>query len=118
MHELELLERRGWDALSGPDGAAFYEGVTADEALMVFPGIVLDKAQSLRAIADAPLWSRYELSDIRVVEGTPDATFVTYRATAARTGEGEYRALMTTVYVRRERGWQLVLHQQTPFPDE
>ena len=54
MHELEELERRGWDALCGPDGAAFYEELMADEGLMVFPGLVLDKPQTLRAIRGTP----------------------------------------------------------------
>ena len=116
MHELEVLERRGWDALCGPDGAAFYDDVMADDGLMVFPGMVLDKAQTLRAIAGAPPWSRYDLSDIRVVESAPDAAFVTYQALAADADGDEYRALMTTVYVRRDRRWQLVVHQQTPHP--
>jgi uncharacterized protein (TIGR02246 family) len=114
--ELEALERRGWVALSGSDGAEFYDGLMADDGLMVFPGLVLDKASTIRAIEAAGPWSSFELSDLRVVEATPDSAVVAYRATAERPGEA-YHALMTSVYARREGQWRLVLHQQTPTPE-
>jgi uncharacterized protein (TIGR02246 family) len=116
MHEIEQVERRGWDALSSADGAAFYEDLMADDGVMVFPGMVLDKAATVRAIADAPPWQSFELADLRVIEATPDSGIVSYDATARRGGEDEYRALMSTVYARREGRWRLLLHQQTPVP--
>jgi uncharacterized protein (TIGR02246 family) len=112
--EVEALERDGWKALSGTEGAAFYADLMADDGLMVFPGLVMDKAESLRAIAGAPPWSTFELGDLRVIEATPDTAVVTYRATARRSGEKTYQALMTTVYVRRDGRWRIVLHQQSP----
>jgi uncharacterized protein (TIGR02246 family) len=113
---IESLERAGWDALSGTDGAAFYADLMADDGLMVFPGMVMDKAESLRAIAGASPWLTFELRDLRVIEATPDTAVVTYRATAQRSGEKTYQALMTTVYARRDEQWRMVLHQQTPTP--
>jgi uncharacterized protein (TIGR02246 family) len=82
----------------------------------VFPGMVLDREQTLRAIAAAPPWSTYELADVRVVEATPDSAIVIYRAGAQRAGEERYEANMTSVYARRDGRWRLVLHQQTPMP--
>lgn len=116
MEELEALERRGWEALSGADGAAYYANVMADDGLMVFPGILLDRAQSLRAIAGAPPWASFDLEDVRIVEAGPDGAIVTYRATAQREGEAPYRAWMSSVYARRGGSWRLVLHQQSPDP--
>jgi uncharacterized protein (TIGR02246 family) len=113
--EIEALERRGWEALSGPDGAEFYTDLLTDDGLMVFPGAVLDRAQSLQAIAGATPWATYELEDIRVV-AAPDAAVITYHATAQRTGEAPYRALMSSVFVRPDDRWRLALHQQTPDP--
>ena len=115
-HELEGLERRGWEALSGPDGAAFYADLMADDGVMVFPGMVLDRHRTLRAIAAEPPWSEFDLSDLRVIEAGPDSGVVVYRANARRAGEAPYHALMSTAYVRRDGRWRLVLHQQTPFP--
>jgi uncharacterized protein (TIGR02246 family) len=113
--ELEDLERRGWEALSSPEGAAFYEDLMADDGVMVFPGMVLDKAETVRAIADAPPWQSFELADLRVIEATPESGIVTYDATARRADEDEYRALMSTVYARRDGRWRLLLHQQSPI---
>ena len=112
--EIEALERRGWQALSGPDGAAFYADVMSDDGVMVFPGSVLDRDASLRAIASAPPWSTFELADMQVIEVGPDSALVIYRATSQREGEAAYRALMSSVYARRGGAWKLVLHQQSP----
>jgi uncharacterized protein (TIGR02246 family) len=114
--EIEALERRGWEALSGPDGAGFYDDLMADDGLMVFLGLVLDKAAILEAIAGPPPWSSFELGELRVVEATPDSALVVYRATAERSGEAAYQANMSSVYARRDGRWRLVLHQQTPIP--
>ena len=110
------LEREGWLALSGPDGALFYDDLMADDGLMVFPGSVLDKAASIEAIRGAAPWATFELADTRVVLPTPDTAIVAYRATAARAAAAPYRALMTSVYACRDGRWRLVLHQQTPSP--
>ena len=112
--EIEQLERRGWDALSGPNGAAFYDELMADDGLMLFPGMVLDKRTTLAAIRGAAPWARFELSDVRVIEPTPDCAIVAYSATAQRPGESEYRAVMSSSYARRDGRWRLVLHQQSP----
>jgi len=113
--EIEQLERRGWGALSGPNGAAFYADVMADDGLMVFPRLILDKRRTLAAIeAEAP-WDGFDLSDIRVVEATPDAATIVYRAVARR-GRFVYRANMSSAYARRDGRWQLVLHQQSADP--
>ena len=112
--ELEDLERRGWEALSGPDGAEFYADVMADDGVMVFPGMVLDKEQTLRAIADAGPWLGFELSDVRVIEAAPNTAFIVYAATAQRSTDAAYRAVMTSGYVRRDGRWLLILHQQSP----
>jgi uncharacterized protein (TIGR02246 family) len=114
--EIEALERRGWEALSGAGGAAFYGDVMADDGLMVFPGLVLDKAATIVAIAGAPPWSNFELGDVREIAPTPDSAIVIYRATAQRAGEAEYRANMASVYARCDGRWRLLLHQQTPIP--
>jgi uncharacterized protein (TIGR02246 family) len=114
--EIAALERRGWEALSGPNGEAFYREVMADDGLMVFPRLVLDKAATLRAIAGERPWSSFELEDVREIAATPDSAVVVYRATAQREGEERYEANMTTVYARRDGRWRLVLHQQTPMP--
>jgi uncharacterized protein (TIGR02246 family) len=111
--EIERLERRGWEALSGPHGGAFYEDAMADDGLMVFPGVVMDKSTALATIRQVAPWARFELDDVRVA-ADDNAALVTYRAKAQRTGEPEYEAVMSSVYVRRDGRWLLLLHQQSP----
>ena len=115
-HEIEELERRGWDALSGPEGAAFYRDLMADDALMVFPGLTLDKAATVRAIAGERPWEGYRLDEVRVTEAG-DTAVITYRATSRRQGEADYRARMSSVYARSDGRWRLLLHQQSPDPE-
>jgi uncharacterized protein (TIGR02246 family) len=115
--EVEDLERRGWEALSGSDGSRFYAELMADDGLMVFPGVVFDKQATIQAIADAAPWATFEMSEVQVLEASPEAAIVTYRAMAQRHGQAPYRALMSTAYVRRKGSWQLILHQQTPDPE-
>jgi Domain of unknown function (DUF4440) len=111
--ELESLERQGWEALAGPDGAAFYEDAMADDGLMVFPGMVMTKTEAVAAIRAAPPWRRFELTDVRtVVDG--DAGLVVYTANAERDPGTTYTATMTSTYVRRGGRWLLLLHQQSP----
>ncbi len=116
MSELEALERRGWEALSGPHGAAFYDELMIADARMVFPGFVLDKRQTVEAISGAPPWESFALEDIRVIEATPDTGVVTYRATARREGAAPYHALMSSVYAGVDGRGRLRLHPQTPTP--
>ena len=111
--EIEELERRGWQALSGSNGAAFYEDVMAEDGFMVFPGMVMDKTTAVATIRDVEPWTRFELADIRVAVDA-NAALITYRANAQRAGQPEYEAVMSSVYVRREGQWLLLLHQQSP----
>ena len=113
MDELERLEREGWDALSGPGRAAFYEEWMADEGLMVFPGLVMDKKTAVDTIRSVAPWSGYELTDVRVIRSAPDVGLITYRAQAVR-GDTPYEATMSSVYVRENGAWRLLLHQQSP----
>ena len=111
--ELESLERDGWEALSGPNGAMFYAEVMHDDGLMVFPGLTMDKRAALEAIREARPWASFELTDVRVAR-VGDAGLVSYKAVGERTGQPPYQAVMSSVYVRDESGWRLLLHQQSP----
>jgi hypothetical protein len=114
--ELAALERQGWDALSadGESARAFYEQVLDDRAVMILPGgMVLDERTRIVESMAGPPWSRYALDDLRTAHPTPDTGIVTYGVVAAR-NDDEYSAHMSTLYVRRENGWKLAFHQQTP----
>lgn len=114
MHEVERLEREGWEALSGGDAKGFYERILARGAVMVVPGMVLDRADAIEAMGEAPPWTAFSLEEVRVLEPREDLAIVVYTATAHRHGSGPYTALMTSTYVRHDGTWKLSLHQQTP----
>jgi hypothetical protein len=114
--ELIDLEREGWRALSGPDGADHYDALLTQDALMVFAVGVLDRAGSLAAIRAADPWRTVELGEFRVIRPTPDLGIVCYHAVASRNGHGPYRAWITSLYMRSaDTSWRLAFHQQTPI---
>jgi hypothetical protein len=118
--KLTTLEQEGWRALASdaPAAVEFYQRVLDDSAIMLLPGgLVLDQRDAiLRSMSGQP-WATYELSDWREIHPTRDTAVVTYTAHAQRAGTDPYAASISSVYVRRDDGWKLVLHQQTPRGD-
>jgi hypothetical protein len=112
------LEVAGWDALVAGHGAQYYDETMTPEAVMVVPGAVLERADAIDALARATPWSDYEIEDAEVVPLWGDGITLVYRVTAHRPNEPEYRALMSSTYVRdaTDEPWTLAFHQQTPLP--
>lgn len=109
------LEERGWEALSTPGaGAAFYREVLDGEVVMLLPGgLVLADREAIIESMGGPPWSAHRLEEIHEHRPTPDTALVTY-GVVARRGDVEYSALVSSLYVRREQGWRMAFHQQTP----
>jgi hypothetical protein len=115
--ELVDLEDEGWRVLSSTGQAAteFYERVLDQAAVMLLPGgLVLDDRASIVQSMSGQPWSSYELENPRVLCPTSDTAVVIYGVVARRSGAPEYSALMSSMYVRRDEGWKLTFHQQTP----
>ena len=85
-----------------------------EAAIMVFgpTGILQGRAigDSLR---DAPRWDGVRMQDRHATE-SDDVTILAYRATASREGT-DYSALCSSTWIRRDEGWRLIAHQQTPL---
>lgn len=106
------LEHQLWNA-----DEEFYRRTLLDDAVMVFPEPtgILERSDILEWLGGGDRWSRIDFSDERLVEIDEDIVQVVYRAVAERSEDGsEYSALITTTYVRENRSWRLVSHQQTP----
>jgi len=115
--ELLDLERAAWDALSsdGDAAATFYEGVLADDVLMLLPGgLVIDERSQVIDSMRGASWASFELTDERVLDLGETSAVVAYQAVARRDGN-EYKALFNSTYVRDGDAWKLALHQQTPI---
>ncbi|MGK5173970.1 nuclear transport factor 2 family protein [Geodermatophilus sp. CPCC 205761] len=111
------LEEQGWQALgTGPEAAAeFYARVLDTEVEMIFPGGArIDDRAAVLASMGGPPWESWSLEEPRVRELGPGSAVVTYGVVAHRAGAEPYSALVSSVYVRRDDGWRLAVHQQTP----
>jgi hypothetical protein len=111
--ELIDVERRGWEALCSEGGASYYRRHLTEDALMAFPFGVLDREEALSAMQSAKPWSRFKITDPRVVRVGPDCGVVVYRVTAERAGEKPFSAVMSSTFVRQAGDWRLAFHQQS-----
>lgn len=118
LDELLDLEHRGWQSLCQSTGAEFYGQLMLEDGVMILAhGHILDRQQVIESLNEAPPWSRYEISDPRLIQLTGDSAVLAYRGTAWRGGdELAFSALMSSVYVRTDAGWRLASYQQTPLP--
>ena len=111
------LEHDAWRALStGVDAVrSLFERVLEPDVVMLLPGglVIEGSDQALQSMAGPP-WDSYELSHERMLTLSGDAAVVWYQAHARR-GDLDYLALVNSTYVRRDGGWRLALHQQTPI---
>jgi hypothetical protein len=110
------LEEQGRQALLSGGAARFYKKRLTEDALMVVPGMIVDRATFLAALGDEPAWASFEICEPRVVELTSNCAVVLYRAVGKRPGQPTYTAWMSNTYVRKGSSWLLAYHQQTPFP--
>lgn len=110
------LEEQGWQALSSAEPGEFCDEWLADDAVMIVPGMVIDRATFLEAVAHEQPWASHRIEEPRVVHLTDDSAALVYRVKAQRRGQPEFAGLLTSMYVNRAGRWQLALHQQTPMP--
>lgn len=117
---LLVLERRGWDSLCDSTGDAFYGQAMTEDAVMVLAnGVIMDRDMVVAALAQAPPWRTYEISDVRLVRTGPGSAGLVYRGTAYRDGdEPAFIGFMSSVYVLRNNEWRLALYQQTAVPPD
>ena len=108
------MEEQGWQALSSPDPVSFCEEWLADDAMLIVPGMVIDRTTFLKALSTEQPWADHHIEEPKAIELTDESAALLYRVTARRDGQPEFVALITSVYVKRADRWQLVIHQQTP----
>jgi hypothetical protein len=116
MEELIEIERKLWT--NDPE---YYENALRGDALLVFAETgVITRDTAVKAIlaenAEGRRWAEVNFYDVRTVQLTQDAGLLNYRVAARWENQGALTwALATSVYLRHNRGWKLVFHQQTPL---
>jgi hypothetical protein len=71
-HLLEL-EERGWQALSSPDPVSFCEEWLADDAVLIVPGMVIDRATFLKALSTEQPWADHHIEEPKAVQLTDES---------------------------------------------
>jgi hypothetical protein len=113
--ELARVERGFWTG-----GVDYFRAHTAETCLLAFPQMAgTFSREEVAATARDPLrWKELETDERAFLQPTGDAALIAYEARAIR-GNGErYRALVSTLYVRRGDGWKMAFHGQTPLGTE
>ena len=111
------LEMEGWQAVAEYRACGFYSNRLADDGLLVLPdGSVLDKWEAaVSALNGDDTWTSYRFQDERLVVLATGCAALTYTASAQIMEEPEYRAVITSVFVRRGDEWLIALRQETPI---
>jgi hypothetical protein len=112
--ELLDLERAGWDSLCDGSGDEFYGALMAPDGLMILAnGQIMTRDDVVAALAGAPPWSSYEITNARTLDLGAGVAMLVYVGTGHRSGSSDFVGVMTSVYRRTADGWQLALYQQT-----
>ncbi len=112
--QLLSLEKRLWT-----NDPAIYESTLVPEAALVFAETgLISRERAVDAIrqenAEQRRWAEVTFSDVHVSRLVDDAVLLHYRVRARWEHEdAPIVALASSVYVRRDDGWKLALHQQT-----
>ncbi len=117
-HSLErmLLARLGdfLDAIAASD-IEFFERNLTDDAMMIFPGgNTYTKAQCVAAMVGHPVYTKYDMTDPRIVHLGEETAVLTHRATVMHEENEHPRSVaVSSVFVHLGGEWRLALHQWT-----
>jgi hypothetical protein len=99
----------------GAGDATTYDRFLTEDAVVVVPGMRMDKQQTVEAMAASPGWDGMRFDDERCTPLGDQVVLLSYRFTGRRGDDFEYSALMGSVYVEQQDGWRMAFHQQTPL---
>lgn len=112
MSDLLELENGFWEAAGSPE---FYGDHFAEDGVIALAMGTMGKLEAMEVMETADPWVDHELHSPRLIEIGRDAAALVYRASARRAGdESQYEVVVSSVYVRRQGDWKLIVHQQTP----
>lgn len=111
--DLLAIEATLW--AGGPEA---YREHCAEECLVVFAEMAGMMARDeIAGMAEAGRWRDVRIARKAFTMLTGGSAVVAYDCSATRADGHPYRAYVTSTYVKREDGWKLAAHQQTPIPE-
>jgi protease I len=111
QQELVAIERQFW---SGKPEAYLQN---ADEKCLIAFGEMagLIDRQQMAKMAEPGRWSDVTINPKGLLELSDAAIVLSYEAKTRRNNGQPYHALVSSAYVKRNGGWKLAFHQQTPM---
>jgi hypothetical protein len=114
--DLLALEKKFWTGDS-----KFYRDNVDDTCLIAFgadmAGVMSNKDVAATA-KDGNRWKHLDIKLKGLIEPADDVAILSYEANAVRSNGERYAALVSTGYAKRDEGWKMVFHQQTPLAQE
>ena len=113
--QLVRIEKAFW-AAAGSDGS-YYQATMSDRGklLLPFEGGQLDKNAAIESVRQSEPWRSYHLSSIGTLSICESGIVLFYHVAADRK-DFRYRAYVSSLYVKENEEWKLLVHQQTPLP--
>ena len=119
LQQLLELEEAGWQSLCDGSGSDFYADLMTEGALMILAdGVTMARGEVAEALRYAPPWASFILEDPQLVSVADDVGILVYVGTGFRDEGASFKAVMSSIYIRKASGWRLALYQQTPVSTE
>ncbi len=113
--DLLAMEKKFW---TGDE--KFYRENVDETCLIAFAdmsGLMANKDIAATA-KDGNRWKELEIEKKGFVQPSDGVAILTYEAKGVRAGGEQYKALVSTGYVKRSDGWKMMFHAQTPLGEE
>jgi hypothetical protein len=110
--DLMAIEKQFWTG-----DADFYRQNLDKSCLLAFTEMsgAYGREDVAKTIKKGNRWRDLDLSIKGIVEPTDSTAILTYEAKAIRESGEPYKALVSTGYVKRDDGWKMTFHAQTPL---
>ncbi len=114
IEEITDLEKRFWAA-----DPKFYQEAMEDNAVVVMePAGFLPKDKAVEIAGQTSGWTHVKMTDVKVVELTPDCAAVAYHGEATGADGKAQRSSVASTYVRRGGRWRLAMTSHQPWAKE
>lgn len=110
MDELLEIDRGFWEA-----GEDHFLAHVDDRCMLVFSEMrgIYRREEVAATARDPKRWSDLSIEDPALLEADANTALLSYEARVKRGDGRPYRALIGSVYVRRDSGWKLAFHQHS-----